>query len=122
MNVSPDAVSGFFLSDAEVCVVGVHDQVLVGVMSRLVVGNNPAGDSQQAQHWNQTQRAETRLHAPALIRHFIFMHEDPPKRRHNTDSGHVWLEFRAAVHVNWTSCDLSRYDGGGVNKRYLEVI
>lgn len=51
VSVLPDAVRALFLSDSVVGVIGVDDQVLVGVMSRAVVGDHTAGDAQETHHW-----------------------------------------------------------------------
>lgn len=48
--ILPDAIRASFLSDSIVSVVGVDDEVLVGVMGRFVVGDHTAGDTQETHH------------------------------------------------------------------------
>lgn len=52
---SPDAVRAVFLSHSVVRMVGVNDQVLVGVMSRGEVSDHTAGDAQETHHCRQSQ-------------------------------------------------------------------
>lgn len=50
MILSPDAVVGLVFSESIVVVEGVNDEVAVGVMGWIKVGDHTAGDAQEAHH------------------------------------------------------------------------